>query len=69
MPVGFLTSSNITRRGPVGTTIYYFTRSFFDITRSYEPLVMATVFAFWVGFGPFAGVLALTVVTIASLGK
>jgi hypothetical protein len=30
---------------------------------------MATIFAFWLGYGPFAGVLALTVVTIASLGK
>jgi phosphonate transport system permease protein len=30
---------------------------------------MASVFAFWLGFGPFAGTLALTVVTVASLGK
>jgi phosphonate transport system permease protein len=30
---------------------------------------MATVFGFWLSFGPFPGVLALTVVTIASLGK
>ena len=69
MPAGFLAASNITERGSVGTTVYYLTRSFFNITRSYEPLVMATVFAFWVGYGPFAGTLALTVVTIASLGK
>jgi phosphonate transport system permease protein len=68
-PVSFLAASNITKRGPVGTTVYYLTRSFFNITRSYEPLVMATVFAFWVGYGPFAGTLAMTVVTIASLGK
>jgi phosphonate transport system permease protein len=68
-PISFLASSNITKRGPVGTTVYYLTRSFFNITRSYEPLVMATVFAFWVGYGPFAGTLAMTVVTVASLGK
>ena len=68
-PISFLAASNITKRGPVGTTVYYLTRSFFNITRSYEPLVMATVFAFWVGYGPFAGTLAMTVVTIASLGK
>jgi phosphonate transport system permease protein len=68
-PISFLASSNITRHGPVGTAVYYITRSFFNIIRSYEPLVMATVFAFWVGYGPFAGTLALTVVTIASLGK
>ncbi len=68
-PLSFLAASNITKRGPLGTTVYYITRSFFNLTRSYDPLVMATVFAFWLGFGPFAGTLALTVVTIASLGK
>ncbi len=68
-PLSFLAASNITKRGPAGTVVYYLTRSFFNITRSYEPLVMATVFAFWLGYGPFAGTLALTVVTIASLGK
>lgn len=68
-PLSFLAASNITRHGPLGTTVYYLTRSFFNIIRSYEPLVMATIFAFWLGFGPFAGTLALTVVTIASLGK
>ena len=69
VPLSFLAASNITRHGPVGTTIYYITRSFFNIIRSYDPLVMATVFAFWLGFGPFPGALALTVVTTASLGK
>jgi phosphonate transport system permease protein len=68
-PLSFLAASNIMKRGAAGTTVYYITRSFFNITRSYEPLVMATVFAFWLGYGPFAGTLALTVVTIASLGK
>ncbi len=68
-PLSFLAASNITRRGSLGTIVYYLTRSVFNVTRSFEPLVMATVFAFWVGYGPFAGTLALTVVTIASLGK
>ncbi len=68
-PLSFLAASNITRRGCFGTALYYLSRSFFNIIRSYDPLVMATVFAFWLGYGPFAGVLALTVVTIASLGK
>ena len=69
VPLSFLAASNITRHGPVGTAVYYVTRSFFNIIRSYDPLVMATVFAFWLGFGPFPGTLALTVVTTASLGK
>ena len=69
VPLSFLAASNITRHGPVGTTVYYLARSFFNIIRSYDPLVMATVFAFWLGYGPFPGALALTVVTTASLGK
>lgn len=68
-PLSFLAASNITRKGVLGTTVYYVTRSFFNLMRSYDPLVMATVFAFWLGYGPFAGTMALTVVTIASLGK
>lgn len=68
-PLSLLAASNITRRGAIGTTVYYLTRSFFNLIRSFDPLVMAVVFAFWAGFGPTAGVLALSVVTIASLGK
>jgi phosphonate transport system permease protein len=68
-PLSFLAAANITRRGVLGTIVYYIARSIFNITRSYDPLVMATVFGFWLGFGPFAGALALTLVTIASLGK
>ncbi|MGQ9833659.1 MAG: phosphonate ABC transporter, permease protein PhnE [Candidatus Villigracilaceae bacterium] len=68
-PLSFLAASNITRKGIVGTIVYYIFRSFFNLMRSYDPLVMATVFGFWLSFGPFPGFLALTVVTIASLGK
>jgi phosphonate transport system permease protein len=68
-PLSFLAASNITRRGCLGTTVYTISRSFFNILRAYDPLVMATIFGFWLSFGPFPGFLALTVVTIASLGK
>jgi len=68
-PISFLAARNVTGRGWLGTTVYGVTRSILNITRSYDSLVLATVFALWVGFGAFAGVLALTVVTIASLGK
>jgi phosphonate transport system permease protein len=69
-PLSFLAAQNITRRGVVGSTIYYVTRMGFNLTRSFEPLVMATIFALMVGFNsPFAGVLALVLVTTASLGK
>lgn len=70
VPLSFLAAANITRRGPLGTLVYTISRSILNLVRSYEPLVMATIFALIVGFGsPFAGVLALVFVTTASLGK
>jgi phosphonate transport system permease protein len=68
-PLSFLAASNIMRHSRIGSLVYYVTRSFFNLVRAYDPLVMATVFGFWLGFGPLPGILALTVVTIASLGK
>lgn len=68
-PLSFLAARNITRHGKLGTATYGVVRAILNVTRSYDSLVLATVFALWVGFGAFAGVLALTVVTVASLGK
>lgn len=69
VPLSFLGARNLMARNPVGTGIYFVVRTVFNITRSIEPLIMATVFAVWVGIGPFAGVLALGLHSIASLGK
>jgi phosphonate transport system permease protein len=49
--------------------IYNAVRTTLNATRSIEPLIMGIVFVIWVGIGPFAGVLALTLHSIASLGK
>ncbi|MFQ5341272.1 MAG: phosphonate ABC transporter, permease protein PhnE [Anaerolineae bacterium] len=69
VPLSFLGARNIMPRTPVGNAVYGLTRGFFNIMRSIDPIILATIFAIWVGFGPFAGVLALSIVTIASLGK
>ncbi len=68
-PLSFLAASNITKRGVIGTIVYYIMRFIFNVMRAYDPLSMALIFAFWLSFGPFPGAMALTVVTIASLGK
>ena len=68
-PLSFVAARNVTGSQPVGTAVYYATRTVFNVFRSYEPIILATLFAFWVGFGPFAGAIALSLVTIASLGK
>jgi phosphonate ABC transporter permease subunit PhnE len=53
----------------VGLAVYYITRTILNATRSVEALIMAIVAVIWVGIGPFAGVLALSLHTIASLAK
>ncbi|MFZ2096820.1 MAG: phosphonate ABC transporter, permease protein PhnE [Anaerolineales bacterium] len=68
-PVSFLAARNIMGDSFLGKAVYTLTRTILNVTRSYDALVLATVFALWLTFGPFAGVLALTIVTIASLGK
>lgn len=53
----------------IGFAIYTIARAIFNTLRSIEPLIMAIIFVVWVGLGPFAGVMALTLHTIAALGK
>ena len=61
--------TGVTGNMPVGTIAYNITRTTLNTLRSIEPLIMGIVFVIWVGIGPFAGVLALTLHSIASLGK
>ncbi len=69
VPISFLGARNLMTKNPLGTSVYYLTRTFFNIMRSIEPLILAIVFTVWVGLGPFAGVLALGLHSIAALGK
>ncbi len=69
VPLSFLGARNLMTKNPLGTTIYYLTRTYFNVLRSIEPLILAIVFTVWVGLGPFAGVLALGLHSIAALGK
>jgi phosphonate ABC transporter permease subunit PhnE len=57
------------REFKLGLFVYGVTRTLMNIIRSVEPLVWAIVMAIWVGLGPFAGTVALTLHTIAALGK
>ncbi len=60
---------DVERPIPTGMIIYNITRTILNALRSIEPLIMVVAFAVWVGIGPFAGVMALALHTIASLGK
>ena len=68
-PFSFLAAKNLTGANPVTRILFYVTRGIFNILRSIEALLYVAIFVFWVGIGPFAGMLALTVTTFALIGK
>jgi len=68
-PLSFLGARNMVTKNRLGWGVYTLMRAFFNVGRSIEPFVMAVFFGVCVGYGPFAGVLALFVHTIAALGK
>jgi hypothetical protein len=45
---------------PVGIVVYTITRTILNVLRAIEALIWVIIFVVWVGIGPFAGVLALT---------
>lgn len=72
MPVAiilsFLGARNL-MRSPLARIIYTCVRVFASITRSIQPIIWAIIFVVWVRTGPFPGVLALWVHSIADLTK
>lgn len=54
---------------PVAFSTYLLLRAALNLIRSVEPLIWAIIFTVWVGVGPFAGMMALTIHSIASLAK
>lgn len=66
--LSFLCAKNIMVH-PAAFVFYATMRTFLNITRSVEPLIWAVIFTVWVGVGPFAGMLALLIHSIASLAK
>lgn len=54
---------------PIGIIVYGIARGIFNSLRSIETLIMAIVFVIWVGLGPFAGLMALALHSIAALSK
>jgi phosphonate transport system permease protein len=69
VPVSFLAARNLMSQSPITLVIYYITRSLMNIIRSIEPLIWAIIAVIVVGLGPFAGILALTLHSLAALAK
>jgi len=66
--LSFLSARNVMTH-PAAFAVYALLRTFHNIARSVEPLIWALIFTVWVGIGPFAGMLALMIHSIASLAK
>jgi len=69
IPVSFLAARNLMSGSWFSVGVYYVVRGILNIVRSIEPLIWVIIATQWVGLGPFAGIIALTVHTIAALGK
>lgn len=73
LPIAFLISffaaRNLMIQSKLMFSIYNIVRFLLNMTRAIEPLVWAIIFSVWVGIGPFAGMLALCLHSIASLSK
>ena len=67
--LSFFAARNLTRGSRFARTMYTLVRAGMNFTRAVEPLVWALIFISWVGIGPFAGVLALWVHSVAALIK
>ncbi len=69
LPISFLAAKNLTGRSQLSIWIYYLARGTLNILRSIEALLYVVIFVFWVGIGPFAGMLALAITSFALIGK
>ncbi|HID33264.1 MAG TPA: phosphonate ABC transporter, permease protein PhnE [Anaerolineae bacterium] len=69
LPFSFLAARNLMFHNRFTRGVYYVVRTTLNIVRSIETLMWAIIFAVWVGLGPFGGMLALMIHTIAALGK
>jgi phosphonate ABC transporter permease subunit PhnE len=69
VPLSFVGARNLMGGSPVGLAIYGVVRMFFTITRSIEVLIVGLITVVIVGIGSYAGVLALIIHSVGSLGK
>ena len=69
IPISFLAARNLMSASPLTLAVYVLVRTLLNIVRSIESLIIAIVFVVIVGLGPFAGMLALALHTIAALAK
>lgn len=67
--LSFFAARNLMPKTFFGNTVYVVIRTIATFFRSIEAIVWAIIFSVWVGIGPFAGMLALMIHSIAALTK
>lgn len=67
--LSFFAAKNLMYNSLAGRIAYFAIRTVATVFRSIEAIVWAIIFTVWVGIGPFAGMLALWIHSIASLIK
>jgi phosphonate transport system permease protein len=69
VPLSFFAAHNLMTRVPGGTLVYYGMRTFLNIVRAIDTVIWGLIVIVWIGLGPFAGMLALTIHSTAALAK
>jgi phosphonate transport system permease protein len=69
VPFSFLGARNLMGGSAIGLGVYSIVRTVLTITRSIEVVILGVIMVVIVGIGSFAGVLAIVVHSIGSLGK
>ncbi|GAB5602951.1 hypothetical protein FJNA_14760 [Thermus sp. FJN-A] len=69
LPTSFLAARNLTFQNPLLRLLFYLMRGFYNVDRGVDTLILALILVAAVGLGPFAGVLAMAIHSIADLGK
>jgi len=67
--LSFFSARNLMAQNRFMFYLYLSIRFLLNIIRAIEPLIWAIIFSVWVGIGPFAGMLALCLHSVASLAK
>ncbi|MGY2895402.1 phosphonate ABC transporter, permease protein PhnE [Deinococcus sp. UYEF24] len=69
LPLSLLAARNLTQNSLLTRSFYFITRTFFNVDRGVDTLILALILVAAVGLGPFAGALAMAVHSVADLGK
>lgn len=65
LPLSFLAAQNVNKSKPLRITM----RRIFDVIRGINTMIWALMFVHVVGMGPFAGIMAIFISDMATLGK